>query len=84
MEAGEVDVAAIEARLDALQRESEERRAELRSLAARLPEATSRRAMVRAMATSVVTAPDRPLVAKRVVLKALRLPADAVRRLRTR
>ena len=84
MDAGEVDVAAVEARLDELQRESEQRRAELRALAAQLPEATSRRALVRAMAGSVVDAPDKPLVAKRMVLKVLRLPADGIRRLRAR
>ena len=84
MDAGEVDVTAIEARLDELQRESEERRRELRSLAAELPEATSRRALVRAMASSVLHAPDRPMVAKRTVLKLLWTPADAVRRLRAR
>lgn len=84
MDAGEVDVAAVEVRLDELQRESENRRAELRSLAAQLPAATSRRALVRAMASSVLRAPDRPMVAKRAVLKLLRSPADAVRRVRAR
>ena len=84
MDAGQVDVAAIESRLDELQQESERRRAELRSLAAQLPEATSRRALVRAMAASVVHAPDRPLVAKRAALKVLRTPADLIRRLRAR
>lgn len=76
------DIAAIEQRLDELQRESEARRNELRALAEQLPDVTSRRAMVRAMTTSVVHAPNRPLVAKRVALKLARTPADLVRRVR--
>jgi hypothetical protein len=78
------DVATIEQRLDELQRESEQRRAELRALAAQLPEATSRRALVRSMASSVVHAPDKPQVAKRVFLKVVRTPVDLVRRSRAR
>ena len=75
---------AIEARLDQLQRESDTRRAELRELAAALPKATSRRALVRSIAASVVHAPNKPLVAKRTILKALRTPLDLWRRLRAR
>ena len=41
--------AAIEARLDALQVESEQRRRELREIAAALPQATSRRLLVTQM-----------------------------------
>jgi hypothetical protein len=78
------DLAAIEQRLDELQRESEARRAELRALAARLPAATSRRALVRSMASSVVRAPDKRRVAKRVMLKVARTPVDLVRRSRAR
>jgi hypothetical protein len=74
--------AAIEARLDELQRESDERRSELRTLAAMVPAATSRRQMVRSMVASVVHAPDKPMVAKRVALKLLRTPSDLVRRAR--
>lgn len=77
------DAAAIEARLDELQRESQARRAELRALAAELPEVTSRRALVSSMLRSVADAPDKPLVAKRVVLKVARTPSDVVRRLRS-
>ena len=76
------DTRDVEARLDALQRESEARRAELRALAATVPAATSRRAYLAAMARGVVDAPDKPLVAKRVVLKALRTPAELWRRRR--
>lgn len=72
----------IEARLDQLQCESQERRAELRALAADLPQATSRRAVLAAMARGVVEAPDKPLVVKRVALKILRAPADLVRAIR--
>lgn len=79
-----VDAAAIERRLDELERESQERRAELRALAAELPAATSRRAYLRSMVTGVIDAPDKPQVAKRVASKVLRTPADLVRRLRAR
>jgi len=79
-----IDNPAIEAQLDQLQRESQQRRTELMALAAALPEATSRRALVKSMIGSVVHAPNRPLVAKRVVLKLLRTPADMLRRLRAR
>lgn len=74
----------MEARLDALELESKRRRAELRAIAAALPEATSRRALVRSLASDLRNAPDRGLVAKRVVLKLLRLPSDLVRRARRR
>ncbi|MDW3216957.1 MAG: hypothetical protein R8G01_23400 [Ilumatobacteraceae bacterium] len=79
-----VDAAAIERRLDELERESQERRAELRALAAELPAATSRRAYLRSMVTGVIDAPDKPQVAKRVASKVARTPADLVRRLRAR
>lgn len=79
-----LDADAVEQRLDDLQRESEQRRTELRTLAAQLPEATSRRALVRSMASSVIHAPDRPLVAKRLALKLARTPADLLRRVRCR
>lgn len=75
---------AIEARLAALEQESRARRAELRAIAAALPVATSRRALLRSLAADLRNAPDRTLVAKRVVLKALRLPSDLLRRVRSR
>lgn len=84
METDQADVAHIERQLDELQRESDARRSELRSLAEQLPQATSRRAVIRSMFSSVVHAPDRPLVIKRVVLKIARTPADLVRRVRNR
>lgn len=76
--------AAIEQRLDELQQESELRRAELRELAARLPAATSRRQMLRSMVVGIAEAPDKPMVAKRVVLKLLRTPGELVRRVGAR
>lgn len=80
----ESTLATIEQRLAALEEESRARRAELRALAATLPEATSRRALLRSLATDLRHAPDRTLVAKRVVLKVLRLPSDLLRRIRSR
>lgn len=74
----------IEARLDALEQESKERRAELRAIAATLPEATSRRALFRSLAADLRGQPDRTTIAKRVVLKVLRMPADLARALRRR
>lgn len=73
----------IELRLDALEAESKQRREELKALAAALPEATSRRAYLSAMAKGIAAAPDKPTVAKRVVGKVLRAPADLVRSLRS-
>ena len=77
--AGDTD---IETRLDELQRESQARRAELLAIAAQLPEATSRRVLVTSMFRSIAAAPDKPAVAKRVLLKGFRAPVDLVRRRR--
>ena len=77
-------VAEIEQQLDELQHQSQERRAELRAIAAELPEAISRRALVSSMLRSVADAPDKPMVARRVAIKVLRAPADLVRRIRER
>lgn len=76
--------AAIEARLDELQRESEQRRRELREIAAALPQATSRRLLVTQMVRELWRAPDRSSVAKRGVLKVLRTPTDVYHRVRSR
>lgn len=70
----------IETRLAELQRESEERRAELRAIAVALPEVTSRRAQLRSITSSVVHAPDRTMVVKRAILKVVRTPAELGRR----
>jgi len=76
--------AAIEARLDELQRESEARRAELREIVAALPQATSRRLLVRQMVRELASAPDRVSVAKRGALKVARTPTAVYHRLRSR
>ena len=70
----------IEARLDELEAESKARRDELKALAAALPEATSRRMYLTAMAKGIATAPDKPTIVRRVVMKVLRTPTDLVRR----
>lgn len=69
----------IEARLDALEQESKQRRDELKALAVSLPEATSRRAYLTAMVRGIADTPDKPIVLRRVVSKALRAPVDLVR-----
>lgn len=76
--------AAVEARLDALQRESEARRRELREIAAALPQATSRRLLVTQMTRELLHAPDRVSVAKRAILKVARTPTDVYHRVRAR
>jgi hypothetical protein len=74
----------IERRLDALEQASRERRAELRAIAASLPEATSRRAVLRSLAADLRGVPGKPVIAKRIALKLLRLPSDAARGMRRR
>lgn len=69
----------IEARLDELQRASEQRRRELAEIAAALPAATSRRAYLAAMVRGAADVPDKPQVAGRVVRKIVRTPADLLR-----
>lgn len=76
--------AALEAQLDELQRESQQRRTELRAILEQLPQATSRRVLVRQMVRELVTAPDRVSVAKRAALKVARTPTDVVRRVTQR
>lgn len=80
----ESDLSAIEARLDELQRESQQRQLELKALAAALPGATSRRAMTKSMVASIVHAPNKPLIARRLILKVLRTPVDLFHRIRAR
>ena len=73
---------SVEEQLDALQRESERRRAELREIAAQLPEALSRRAILRRIAGDVRHAPDKGDLAGRAVRKAGRTVRHAARTLR--
>ena len=75
---------AIEARLDALEAESQARRAELRAVLEQLPQATSRRLLVKQMTRDIVTAPDRVSIAKRGVLKVARTPTAVYHRVRSR
>lgn len=73
------DRAAAEARLDALEREAVARRDELRSIAERLPAATSRRFVLTSMVRGLRDAPDRGTVVRRTFRKLLRAPRDVVR-----
>jgi hypothetical protein len=69
----------IEERLDALQRESEERRQELRRIAAELPAAMSRTALLRGMVAEVRHAPNKGEIARRAAAKAARAPRKLAR-----
>ena len=66
--------------LDRLARESAARQRELLAIAAQLPAAVSRRSVLRQMILDLGRAPDKPEVARRVAVKALRTPADLYRR----
>ena len=68
------------ARLDALEAESNARRAELRRLAAELPVAVSRRAMVRSLAVDLRHAPGKRMIVRRAVAKLARAPRAVWRR----
>lgn len=72
------------ARLDALEAESNARRAELRRLAADLPVAVSRRAMVRALASDLRHAPGKRSIARRALAKLGRAPRALWRRVSRR
>ena len=71
--------ASVEEQLDALQRASEERRAELREMAAQLPEVLSRRAILRRIAGDVRHAPAKGDIAMRALRKAGRMIRHAGR-----
>ena len=70
---------SIEERLDELQRESEQRRQELREIAAELPAALSRRQLLRAIVVDIRRAPARGSIASRAVTKAARAPGQLYR-----
>jgi hypothetical protein len=61
---------SVEEQLDALQRASEDRRAELREIAAELPEALSRRAILRKIAGDIRHTPEKGDIAGRAGRKA--------------
>jgi len=67
----------VEELLDELQRESEQRRVELREIAAQLPAAMSRRALLRAVAADFRHAPDKGAIITRAVRKIGRAPRFA-------
>ena len=76
MEADDVDVL-----LDRLQQESETRRAELRAIAAELPEARSRRVVLTTMARDARANADLGEVVSRLLRKIARAPRAVARRL---
>ena len=59
----------MEQQLEVLQRASEERRAELREIAAQLPDALSRRTILRKIAGDIRHAPDKGDIAGRAARK---------------
>lgn len=71
-------------RLDALERASDDRRAELQRLAAEIPAAVSRRSVVSAVVRDVRHAPGKAMIARRAVRKLMRAPASLARRVSTR
>lgn len=71
-------------RLDQLEIESNERRAELRRLAAELPAAISRRSLLRALVADLRHAPEKRQIARRAAAKLGRAPRAVLRRARGR
>jgi hypothetical protein len=67
---------SVEQRLDELQRLSEERRRDLREIAAELPAGLSRRAILRSMADDLLRAPDKADIVVRAWRKAARAPRE--------
>lgn len=74
----------IEARLDALERASDDRRAELRRVLDDLPATLSRRALVSAAVEDLRTAPDKGAIVVRGLRKLGRIPGSLWRRARAR
>jgi hypothetical protein len=72
----------VERQLDRLQRESQERRQELRRIAAQLPATMSRRAIIRSVAADLRGAPNKGDVVARAVRKLARAPRRAFRGMR--
>ncbi len=70
-------VPSVEERLDELQRQSEQRRQELREIAAQLPAGLSRRAFLRSMAADFRHAPGKGDIVVRMWRKAARAPREA-------
>lgn len=74
-------VESAEQALAALKIEAQERRAEVRTLAADLPAAMSRRAVLGGMFRDVVHHPDKPGVVRRAIAKLGRAPRKLARTL---
>ena len=79
-----LDLEAVEARLVALERASDERRAELRHRLDDLPAALSRRALLSAAWTDLRAAPDKGMIVTRGMRKIGRIPGAVWRRVRAR
>lgn len=71
----------IEAQLDLLQQESEQRRTELRAIAAQLPETRSRRVVLTTMVRDFRTNADLSDIVSRALRKLGRAPRALLRRL---
>ena len=82
--AGRLDVDEVEARLRALELESDERRAALRGQLDDLPAALSRRALVSAAVGDLRAAPDKGAIVIRGLRKIGRIPGAVWRRIRDR
>lgn len=79
-----LDPQEIAARLDALERASDERRAELRAVLDDLPAALSRRALISAALTDLRAAPNKGAIQTHGLRKIGRIPGAAWRRTRAR
>ena len=79
-----IDPHEVVERLDALERASDERRAELRAVLDDLPAALSRRALVTAAIADARTAPHKGAIVGRGLRKLGRIPGAAWRRARAR
>lgn len=75
---------AVIARLDELQRESEQRTAELREIAAQLPAVVGRRAMIRTLVGDAALNPNKREIVRRAFGRLARMPRAVLRRLRSR
>ena len=81
-ESHDESLGSVEEQLDRLQRESAARRAELRAIAAELPEARSRREVVATMARDARANADVGDIVTRAFRKLARAPRAVGRRLR--
>ena len=72
------------AQLALIEAESNERREELRRIAAELPATVSRRALVRAMFADLRRAPNKGAIVRRGVSKVVRAPLHAAKRMQLR